>query len=195
MSKYNEITEDPGNKLNEVSGRLIGVGADTVGTVTSDWKVGARPNAFRTMSVIDDPPLRPNRGFIKAPVHARGFLESVLIVQLGGTSTDFSVVFLDRIQEGNYPPNWIWRSATVVTVPGETGVVSPYPYGSYQYGYSYTTYTDSNFKMIYAYGIMAAYENRTTYEHDASEFYFKVIPDGASTDNDYSVKFSTIALA
>jgi len=195
MGKYNTYTEAPGDRLVEVSGILEGVGAETAGSVTTDWNVGETPTTKRTMSIINDPPLIPNRGFVKIPAHPRGFLETVLIVQLGGTATDFSVVVLDRMQEGNFPPNWIWRSGTVVTLPGEYAEVKPYPYGDYQYGYSYTEYTADTFRMIHAYGIMAAYENRTTYEHDAAEIYLKIIPAGLSTDNDFSVKLNTIALA
>jgi len=187
MGKRNIYTEDSGDRLRLVSGVISGCGTNLVGGTVSDWD-------DRKLIVIDDPPLRPNHGIVRVPVHPRGFLESVLIVQLAGSATDFSVVLLDRMQEGNYPPNWIWTSSTVVAVAGEEGKEKPYPYGDPEYGDSYTEYTAGTYKMIHAYGIMAPYENRSTYKHDMSEIYLMVFPN-AGTNNEYSVKIATIALA
>jgi hypothetical protein len=191
MGKYKTYTEDPGNRLNVVSGVLSGVSGGPpsthIGNAVGDF-------ADRAFEVLADPPTRPNHGIVRFQAHARGFLDSVLVAQLAGSATDFTVVVLDKFQDGNSPPNYVWINSTTVTLPGEYGVEKPIPYGQPGYGYNYTDYISGSFKTIFSYGIMSSYENRATYAHDASELYLMVIPN-AGVDNVFRVRLATVALS
>jgi hypothetical protein len=191
--KYKICAEDPGDQLWEVSGRMTGVSEDDAGTLEGDWE--ARP--LQRMGGVTPPDggvIYQHRGLVRFPAHVRGFLESIKVIQESGTATSFTIYVLDRWQEGEYEGNVIYRSDAVVSLASEYATVTPYAYGTPDYGYSYQTFADTTLNVIYAYGLMIPYENRATVLHDAPELYFKIKPN-AGADNNFRVKINTVALS
>jgi hypothetical protein len=181
VSKYLNTTNDPGNRLRVASTVLSGVSATAVASHVDDWakdRFWARQGGAGT--------LNPNPNMMAFRAFPRGFLESVLVVQLAGSATAFEVWVLDRWQDGFYMPNLVWRSANVVAYSGQEKHYDPA--GGYYY------FSPVTQRAIWAYGLMAAYENRAVYTHEEHELYLGIIPN-AGADNEFTVKVSTLALA
>jgi hypothetical protein len=183
-NKYRNYTEDAGARLLVAGGTLTGVSPTAVASIESEWPKD------RTMSSRGGPTsINQQTNVIGFPAHPRGLLDKVTVVQLAGSATTFEVWVVDRWQEECYLPNLVWRSSAVQVMSGTV----PTYYDAGPGGYSYYSFASANSNVIHAYGILSAYENRATFDHDESELYLVVKPNTGS-DNNFHVTVATLAL-
>jgi len=181
--RWKNECDEAGNRLLVSAATLRGVSQTAIATVDSEWK---RARAWSLRGGPEEVNRQTNT--IQLLAHARGFLESVNVVQLSGSATTFEVWLVDRWQEERYLPNLIWRSSAVQSL---TGIYPQYAYDGYGPYYTFAPVTEN---MIWAYGIMAPYENRADKDNDLNEIYLIVRPN-AGADNVYHAKITTVALA
>ena len=183
LNKYKNYTADAGARLLMAGGILRTVSATTIASIESEWEKD------RAMTIRGGPTsVNRQTNVVGFPAHSRGLLDKGTVVQLSGSATSFEVWVLDRWQEECYLPNLVWRSSAVQVMSGS--LPTYYDTGA---GSGYYSFTSQNSNVIHAYGILAAYENRATFDHDEKELYLVVKPN-TGADNVYHVAVATLAL-